>query len=79
VDLIPLPPGQAPAELEGAQIRENLVVEKAAQPRRIVAAYLERISHRVTGVALSLCLDNRRYDSITYLWIFCHLLLISCL
>lgn len=46
-------PGHAPAELEDLQVEEDFVIEKSAEPSRIMAAYLEALAHRVSGNAIS--------------------------
>jgi len=48
---ISLPPGHAPAELEGLQVGEDLVVEKSTKPSGIMTAYLEAFAHRMPDVA----------------------------
>jgi hypothetical protein len=73
------PPGQAPAELEGLQIGEDLVVEKSTNPGGIMAAYLEALAHRVPGAAISFNIGYSCHDFVTQFWIFCHNGFIFCL
>ena len=72
-DGISWPPGHAPAELEGLQVGEDLVVEKSTKPSGIMAAYLEALAYRVPGAAISFDIGYSCHDFATQFWIFCHL------
>jgi hypothetical protein len=71
---ISLPPGHAPAELEGLQVGEDLVVKKSTKPGGIMAAYLEALAYRVPGAAISFNIGYSCHDFVTQFWILCHLL-----
>jgi hypothetical protein len=62
---ISLPPGHAPAELEGLQVGEDLVIKKSAKPGGIMAAYLEALAHRVPGAAISFDIGYSCHDFVT--------------
>jgi len=72
--VISLPPGHAPAELEGLQVGEDLVVKKSTKPSGIMAAYLESLANCVPGAAISFNIGYSCHDFVTQFWILCHFL-----
>jgi hypothetical protein len=62
---VSLPPGHPPSELEGLQVGEYFVIEKSTKPCWIMTAYLEALTNRVPGAALTLNICNRCHDFVT--------------
>jgi hypothetical protein len=69
---VALPPGEISSELEGGQIRENVMVEVPAQAGRIVTTDIEGISDLVTGAAFPLYTGDGSYHFLSDSWITGH-------